>query len=115
MATANFYLNFNGNTEDAFNFYKSVLGGDFLTLQRFKDTPAAETVPAPDRDKIMHISLPLGKNSMLMATDAPESMGFKLTEGNNVHISLSTESEEETSRLFNGLSAGGKVTMPLEK
>lgn len=115
MATANPYLNFNGNTEDAFNFYKSVFGGEFLTVQRFKDTPEAERVSASERDKIMHIALPIGKSNILMGTDALESMGHKVAAGNNFHISLSTESEDETKKLFNGLSAGGTVTVPLEK
>src|SRR6185295_6354284 len=108
MATANPYLNFIGNTEDAFNFYKSVFGGEFLTVQRFKDTPEAERVSPSERDKIMHIALPIGKTNILMGTDALESMGHKVAAGNNLHISLSTESEEETKKLFNGLSAGGK-------
>jgi PhnB protein len=115
MATANPYLNFNGNTEDAFNFYRSVFGGEFLTIQRFKDTPEANRVAPSERDKIMHIALPIGKNNILMGTDALESMGHKVASGNNLHISLSTESEEETKKLFNGLSAGGTVTVPLEK
>ena len=115
MATLNPYLNFPGNTEEAFNFYKSVFGGEFITLQRFKDTPEADRASAEDKDKIMHVSLPIGKGNILMATDAVESMGHKLTVGNNFYLSLSTESEEETKKLFDALSAGGKVTMPLDK
>ena len=83
MATLNPYLNFNGNTEEAFNFYRSVFGGEFLNLQRFKDTPMADTMPEDAKDKIMHIALRIGKGNTLMATDAIESMGQKLSNGNN--------------------------------
>ena len=115
MATLNPYLNFNGNTEEAFNFYKSVFGGDFLTFQRFRDTPMADQIPADVQDKIMHVALAIGNGNMLMATDAIESMGQTLTNGNNYSLSLTTESEEETEKLYNALSAGGKIVMPLEK
>ena len=115
MATLNPYLNFMGNTEEAFNFYKSVFGGDFLIIQRFKETPYAANVPENEQDKIMHIALPIGKGNWLMATDALESLGQKLTQGNNYYLSLSTESEEETERLFHALSEGGKIEVPLEK
>ena len=115
MATVNPYLNFNGNTEDAFNFYRSVFGGEFITLQRFKDTPEADKIPPSDRDKIMHISLPIGNGNILMATDAVESMGHPLAVGNNFYLSISAESEKEADKFFNGLSTGGKVTMPLSK
>jgi PhnB protein len=114
MVTLNPYLNFPGNTEEAFNFYKSVLGGDFAGgIFRFKDTPEANKLNAGDREKVMHIGLPLGKGNMLMATDALESMGHKVTAGTNFHLSIETESKEETNKIFNRLSAGGKVTMPL--
>ena len=115
MATLNPYLNFNGNTEEAFNFYKSVFGGEFAMVQRFKDTPESGKVPAKDQDKIMHIALPIGKGNILMATDALESMGQKLMPGNNFHLSFSADNEAETEKLFNGLSAGGKVMVPLSK
>ena len=114
MATINPYLNFAGNTEEAFNFYKSVFGGEFITLQRFKDTPEAGKISESEKDKIMHVSLPIGKGNILMATDALESMGQKLTVGNNFYISISSESKEEAQKLFNGLSAGGKIEMPLQ-
>ncbi|MGI8582041.1 MAG: VOC family protein [Chitinophagaceae bacterium] len=113
MATLNTYLNFNGNTEEVFNFYKSVFGEEFITLQRLKDTPDADKLSAGDKEKIMHVSLPIGGN-MLMGTDVLESMP-QVTFGTNSSISLSPESEEEAHKLFNGLSAGGKVSMPLEK
>jgi PhnB protein len=115
MATLNPYLNFMGNTEEAFNFYKSVFGGEFMMLQRMKDTPDAAKLPAGEREKIMHIALPIGKGNVLMGTDMLESMGHKMNQGNNISLSLSTESEAETEKLFKGLSAGGQVGMPLEK
>ncbi|MGH2568429.1 MAG: VOC family protein [Bacteroidota bacterium] len=114
MASLNPYLNFPGNTEEAFNFYKSVFGGEFITLQRFKDTPEAGNIPEKDKNKIMHVALPIGKGNILMATDALESLGQKLTVGNNMYITIEPESREEAERLFNGLSAGGKVEMPLQ-
>ncbi|MEW6702758.1 MAG: VOC family protein [Bacteroidota bacterium] len=113
MLNVNPYLNFNGKTEEAFNFYKSVFGGEFRMLMRFKDTPEAGNIPADAKNQIMHVALPLGKDNVLMGTDAPESMGFNLTVGNNVHISIHTESREEADKLFNGLSAGGNVEMPM--
>ncbi len=115
MLSINPYLNFAGNTEEAFNFYRSVFGGDFATLQRFKDTPEAGRVSGPDKDRIMHVSLPVGKGNSLMATDALESMGHRVTFGNNISLSVETDSKEETERIFRGLSAGGTVTQPLEK
>ncbi len=115
MKAVNPYLNFLGNTEEAFNFYKSVFGGDFAMVQRFKDTPEAGEVGPNDGNKIMHIALPLGKGNVLMGTDELESRGDKLTKGNNFHLSISADSEEETRKIFDGLSAGGKVTVPLDK
>lgn len=114
MATINPYLNFPGNTEDAFNFYRSVFGGEFLNMQRFKDTPEAGRIPVEDQDKLMHIALPIGNGTLLMATDTLESMGQRLIEGNNFNLSINTASKEEADRLFNGLSAGGKVIMPMK-
>lgn len=114
MATINPYLNFAGNTEEAFNFYKSVFGGEFIGgINRFKDTPEADKMNASDREKVMHVALPIGKGNMLMATDALESMGFKLIVGNNVYLSLEVESKEEAEKLFKAFSTGGQVTMPL--
>ena len=114
MATLNPYLNFAGNTEEAFIFYRSVFGGDFTTLQRFKDTPEAGRVPEKEKDMLMHVSLPVGKGNSLMATDALDSMGHKLIVGNNIQLSLEAESKDEAEKLFKGLWAGGKVTMPLK-
>ena len=113
MARINPYLNFKGNTEEAFLFYKSVFGGEFLALQRFKDTPEAARVPAHEQDKIMHVALAVGDN-ILMATDALESMGHNITPGSNFSVSVNADSEEEASRLFNGLAQGGAVATPLQ-
>jgi PhnB protein len=115
MPTINPYLNFPGNTEEAFNFYKSVFGGEFVMLQRFKDTPEASRVPEDLKEKIMHIALPIGKGNILMATDALEPMGHKVTAGTNFHLSINADSEEETNKLFASLSAGGNITVPLAK
>ena len=114
MATLNPYLNFAGNTEEAFTFYKSVFGGEFTNLQRFKDTPEAARVPEKEKNMLMHVALPVGKGNTLMATDALDSMGHKLIVGNNIQLSLEAESKDEAEKLFKGLSAGGKVTMPLK-
>jgi len=115
MTNINPYFNFPGNTEEVFNFYKSVFGGEFATLQRFQDVPGTENLPAEDRSKIMHISLPVGKAGiLLMGTDALESMGQKVSMGNNFYINLNVESKEEADQLFNKLSAGGKIEMALE-
>jgi PhnB protein len=115
MPSLNPYLNFNGNTEEAFNFYKSVFGGEFASLERFKNTPEADKMPEGDKNKIMHIALPVGKDNMLMGTDVLESMGQQLTVGNNFSISINADSQEEADRLFNGLSAGGKVELEMQK
>jgi len=113
------YLNFNGKTEEAFNFYKKVFKGEFtgVGLRRFGDIGLpAEIPPLSDADKklIIHAELTIMAGHVLMATDAPESMGFKIEFGNNMHINLEPESREETKRLFDTLSAGGVITMPLK-
>jgi PhnB protein len=108
------YLNFMGNTEVAFNFYRSVFGGEFLSLQRFKDTPEAGKLPADDQGKIMHIALPIGNGDVLMATDALESMGQKFNLGNNFYISVNTDSKEEADKIYNGLSANGNIELPIQ-
>jgi len=114
MKSINPYLNFPGNTEEAFNFYKKVFGGDFVGgINRFKDAPGMENLGAADKEKVMHIGLPMGNNNFIMATDALESMGFKVTFGNNFYISIDAESKEEADKLFKGLSDGGKVEMPM--
>lgn len=111
------YLNFPGNTEEAFHFYKSVFGGEFDGVMRFRDIPPTEGMPPlPEKDKnlIMHISLPILDGFQLMGSDAPESMGFTVNSGNNMHISLAPRTRAETKRLFDALSAGGRVTMELQ-
>lgn len=109
----NAYLNFPGNTEEAFNFYKSVFGGEFSTLQRFKDTPHGESMSPEEQEKLMHVALPIGENT-LMGTDTLESMGQKVTMGNNISLSLHPKTKEEADRIFKALSEGGQITMPLE-
>ncbi|SFF02382.1 PhnB protein [Chitinophaga sp. CF118] len=113
------YLNFPGNTEEAFNFYKEVFNGEFtgVGLKRFGDIDMpAGMPPMSDADKklIIHAELKIMGGHVLMATDSPESMGFKMEHGNNMHINLEPESREETKRLFDALSKGGVITMPLE-
>ncbi|MBI1933325.1 MAG: VOC family protein [Ignavibacteriales bacterium] len=107
------YINCKGNTEEAFNFYKSVFGGDFLGVTKFKDIPGENQIPENLKDKIMHISLPLCNGIILMGTDAIEEMGHKLNFGNNMHIMITTDSKEEADELFNKLSVGGKIEMPM--
>ena len=118
MAQVNTYLNFTRNTEEAFNFYKSVFGGEFIGgISRFSDIPPSENMPPlPEEDKnlVMHISLPILGGHLLMGTDAPESMGFKINFGNNVYISLHPDTREDTRRLFYALSEGGKVEQELQ-
>jgi PhnB protein len=115
MTTINPYVNFRGNAEDAFNFYKSVFGGEFAMVQRFKDSPEAGRVKPQDQDKMMHIALPIGKDNVLMATDALDYMGHSYKEGNNFAISVSSDSQNEAEKIFNGLSSGGKVSVPFSK
>jgi PhnB protein len=114
MTTINPYLNFNGNTEEAFNFYRSVFGGEFLALMRFKDSPGCEGLSEADKERIVHVALPVGNGGVLMATDSMESFGHKLAVGNNFYIAISPDSKEEADRLFQGLSAGGKIEMPIQ-
>jgi PhnB protein len=118
MASVSTYLNFNRNTEEAFNFYRSVFGGEFIGgVMRFRDIPSStEMPPIPDNDKdlVMHVALPITGWHKLMGTDAPESMGFKINQGNNVYLNLEVDTREETKRLFNLLSAGGKIEQELQ-
>lgn len=110
----NTYLNFAGNTEEAFNFYRAVFGGEFTSLVRFKEMPMEGVdIPEGDQDKIMHVGLPIGEGNVLMATDTLESLGQELRQGNNVYISLHPESREEADRIFEALSAGGQIEMPM--
>jgi len=114
MAIINPHINFNGNAEEAFNFYKSVFGGEIAKIIRFKDISSADfPVAENEANKIMHIALPIGKNT-LMANDVPESMGQVNESENRSKISISAQTREEADKLFNGLSDGGKVEMPME-
>jgi PhnB protein len=113
MAQINPHINFNGNAEEAFTFYKSVFGGEFINIIRFKDIASPEfPVTENDANKIMHIALPIGKN-ILMANDVPESMGRTNENENRSKISISAESKEEADKLFNGLSVGGQIEVPI--
>ena len=114
MAEVSPYLNFAGNTEQAFNFYKSVFGGEFLAVMRFKDNPQCGEMAEADKERIMHIALPISGGTVLMGTDSLESLGQKLTFGNNFYICISPDSKEEADRLFNGLSASGKIEVPIQ-
>ena len=115
MAKTSTYLNFVRNTEEAFNFYKSVFGTEFTSdgVLRMGDFPNPQ-LKEEDKNLIMHIELPILGDHILMGCDAPESMGFTLNVGNNTHIMLQPDSREEADRLFAGLSVNGKVTMPLQ-
>ena len=113
MAIINPHINFNGNAKEAFNFYKSVFGGEFEKIVHFKDISIPEfPVAENDANKIMHIALPIGKN-FLMANDVPESMGRTNENENRSKISMSAESKEEAEKIFSGLSAGGNIEMPI--
>ena len=114
MALINPHINFNGNAEEAFTFYKSVFGGEFAKVIRFKDLASPEfSVAKKEENKIMHIALPIGKSNMLMANDVPESMGKTNENENRSKIVISAESKEEADKLFNGLSAGGQIEGPI--
>lgn len=114
MALINPHINFNGNAEEAFNFYKSVFGGEFTKIIRFKDISSPEfPVPEKEANKIMHIALPIGKSN-LMANDVPESMGRVNENENRSKIFVNAESREEADKLFSGLSAGGTIEMPID-
>lgn len=113
MAVINPHINFNGNAEEAFTFYKSVFGGEFAKVIRFKDLSSPEFSVAPnEKNKVMHIALPIGKN-ILMGNDVPEIMGRTNENENRSKISISTESREEAEKLFYGLSEGGNIEMPI--
>ncbi len=115
MARLDPYLNFPGNTEEAFEFYRSVFGGEFTAVMRFGEMPGCDEMELSEEDKgkIMHISLPVG-NAILMATDSLESMGQKLEVGNNTHLSFTPDSREEADRVFAALADDGKINMPLQ-
>jgi PhnB protein len=116
MAKVNAYINFDGNCFEAFNFYKSVFGGEFSYLGRFSDMPLPEgsaPMSADEAQRIMHVCLPLSSETMLMGSDTGGEWSEKLITGNNISLSVHAESKENADQLFNGLSAGGVVTMPM--
>jgi len=117
MATVNIYLTFNGNCEEAFKFYQSVFGGEFPYIGRFKDMPAGEgpKLKPGEENRIMHVSLPISKETILMGCDTGGEWASGYLQGNNFSISITADSKEEAEKLFKGLSTGGKVTMPLSK
>lgn len=117
MTTINPYLTFNGNCEEAFNFYKAAFGGDFQHIGRFKDMPENPDYPISesDKEKVMHVSLPISKECVLMGSDTSEAFGGGTVEGTNFSISVNCETVEETERMFKSLSEGGTIKMPLEK
>ena len=117
MATVNPYLIFNGNCEEAFLFYKSVFGGEFPYIGKFGDMPADENTPKlseSDANRVMHVTLPIGKETILMGSDSNTASG-DVKFGHNISISINTDSIAEADKLFNGLSAGGHVSMPMNK
>lgn len=119
MAQTSTYLNFPRHTEKVFNFYRSVFGGDFVDgkINRFSEIPPQEgmpPLPVEDKDLVMHVALPITGGHLLMGSDAPESMGFNVTQGNNVYISLHPDSRQEADQLFTKLSAGGIIEMPMQ-
>lgn len=118
MARTSTYLNFPRQTEQAFNYYQKIFGGAFIGgVARFKDIPKQDGAPPlaeADRDLIMHIELAITGGHILMGTDAPESLGFQVKQGNNVYINLEPDTRQEADRLFKALSSGGKVEMPMQ-
>ena len=116
MAQVNAYLTFNGNCEEAFIFYKSVFGTEFGDINRFGDMPTSEDgpqMPETDKNKIMHITLPISQETVLMGSDTGGEWASHFSQGNNISLSINTDSREEAEHLFNGLSEGGAVTMPI--
>jgi PhnB protein len=111
MAAVNAYLNFDGNCDKAFDFYKSVFGGEFMTRMRFGEAPGMEVPPA-QKDKLMHVALPIGKNTILMGSDWSPQFG-PMVRGNSFSLSVTAESQPEADKVFKALSDGGKVTMPI--
>jgi len=108
------YLNFDGNAEQAFNFYKSVFGGEFTAgVMKMGDAPGMDKLSDDEKNRTMHVSLPLGNGQTLMASDTLPSMGHKLTQGNNIYLSVHPDTKEEADRLFNALAEGGNVEMPI--
>lgn len=114
MNTMHPYLNFDGQAEEAFNFYKSIFGGEFLMLQKMSDSPGSDELPENEKNRVMHVALPINEHTILMASDCLPSAGHVLKTGNNMYININTDSRSEADRLFNGLSAGGNIEMPMD-
>ena len=116
MTTINVYLTFNGNCEEAFNFYRSVFGGNFQSISRFKEMPAEEgkSIPPEEGERLMHISLQISKETFLMGSDTGGEWSKYYSHGNNFSLSINTDTKEEADRLFKELSAGGQVIMPMD-
>ena len=108
------YLNFDGDAQEAFNFYKEVFGGEFSAVMKMTDAPECGELSEEERNRIMHISLPVSEDIILMASDILPSMGHKLNKGNNLYISLFPNSREEADRIFNELSENGNIEMPMD-
>lgn len=116
MTTINIYLTFNGNCEEAFNYYKSVFGNEFAMMSRFKEMPPQEgmTLRKEEEDLVMHVTLPIGGGTVLMGSDTGGEWASNYTQGTNFSISVGTDSKDEANRIFGDLSSGGKVVMPME-
>lgn len=117
MTKVNAYITFNGNCEEAFCFYKSVFGSEFLYIGRYKDVPTTDrqTFRLVNDEKIMHVTLPIGKETILMGCDSPEADGKGIILGNNISLSINTDNKEEADRLFNELSVGGQIKMAMSQ
>mgnify|MGYP002398216177 CR=1 FL=1 len=114
MASINPYLTFKGNCEEAFEFYKSVFGGEFAMKSRFGEMPSEQSCSESEANLIMHVALPIGTNTILMGSDQPDGYG-PFNAGNNFSIAVSPDSEEQAAQFFNGLSSGGEVIVPMDK
>lgn len=115
MISINSYLHFAGKAEEAMNLYKSIFGGEFTGFQRYKDMAGGSKIPAADQDKMIHIALKVNEQVSIMATDVMAAMESPLLAGNNYHICIQAEDRAEADRLFNGLSAGGKIEAPMNE
>lgn len=115
MKQADYYLHFNGNAFQAMSWYRQIFGGEFTTIQRYSDMPGSEKMNPDDREKLIHISLPLTPHTQLMASDLVTRMEGSLTNGNNYHICLQASSEKEANKLFAALSSEGRIEMPMNK
>lgn len=115
MLSTNTYLHFAGNAEKAMNFYKKIFNGTFRIFQRYKEIPGGEKLSAEEQDKLIHVTLDIGNGIIIMATDALQSMGRTVTQGNNVYTCLHTDTEAETEKIFGLLSEEGDIEMPLNK